>query len=181
VFDRREMARIHEALVRRRAGSQRVEEGCIGGQDGTLFPDGPLDRRDGMNRTKPIVLSFASGLAWATIAYYVVYSVSGTRMSTSHITERLSGGILVSPLIGVLIGLVSRGFSRLGRSGRIAAALADLYLAAFLFLWAAGIDPLRGILLGLTFTGYFLLLWPLSYANHVLIATAWKPAGQPEV
>ena len=26
----------------------------------------------------------------------------------------------------------------------------------------------RGILLGLTFSGYFLLLWPLSYANHVL-------------
>src|SRR5579864_9456349 len=97
----------------------------------------PLDRGDGMNRTKPIVLSFASGLAWATIAYYVAYAVSGTRMSTSHRTEMLSGGILVSPLIGVLIGLVSRGFSRLGRSGRIAAALADLYVAAFVFLWAA--------------------------------------------
>jgi hypothetical protein len=133
-----------------------------------------------MNRTKPILLSFASGFAWVVIAYYVAYSVSRTGMSTSHVTGMLSGGILVSPLIGVLIGLVSRGFSRLGRSGRIVAALGDLYFAAFLFLWAAGIDPLRGILLGLTFTGYFLVLWPLSYANHVLIARAWKPAGQPE-
>jgi hypothetical protein len=92
----------------------------------------------------------------------------------------LSGGILVSPLIGVLIGLVSRGFLNLGRSGRIVAALGDLYVAAFLFLWATGVDPVRGILFGLTFTGYILVLWPLSYANHVLIARAWQAPGHPD-
>jgi hypothetical protein len=51
-------------------------------------------------------------------------------------------------------------------------ALGDLYLGAFLFLWAAGVDPFRGVLLGLTFTGSFLVLWPLSYLNHVLVAKA---------
>ena len=76
------------------------------------------------------------------IAYDVALSVSGIGTTTSHVAEMLSGGILASPLIGVMIGLVSRGFSRLGRSGRIVAALSDLYFAAFLFLWAAGIDPL---------------------------------------
>ncbi len=55
-------------------------------------------------------------------------------------------------------------------------ALGDLYLGAFLFLWAAGIDPVRGVLLGLTFTGYFLVLWPLSYLNHALVARAWNAA-----
>jgi hypothetical protein len=60
------------------------------------------------------------------------------------------------------------------------AALGDLYFAAFLFLWAAGVDPLRGILFGLTFSGYFLVLGSLSYANHVLIARAWNPANGAE-
>lgn len=59
-------------------------------------------------------------------------------------------------------------------------ALGDLYFGAFLFLWAAGIDPLRGILLGLTFSGCFLVLWPLSYLNHTLVARAWKRPGQAE-
>ena len=60
------------------------------------------------------------------------------------------------------------------------AALGDLYFAAFLFLWAAGVDPARGVLFGLTFVGYLLVLWPLSYANHVLIARAWKAPGHAE-
>src|SRR5258706_15634036 len=90
-----------------------------------------LARRGGMNRAKPILLSFASGVIWAMIALYVVSSISRPGWRTSHAAEMLSGGILVSPLIGVMIGLVSRGFSRLGRSGRVVAALGDLYLAAF--------------------------------------------------
>jgi hypothetical protein len=132
-----------------------------------------------MNRAKPILLSCASGLIWSLIAYYVASRVSRTGTTTSHLAERLSGGILVSPLIGIMIGIVSRGFSRLGRTGRIAAALGDLYLAAIVFLWGASLDAIRGILIGLTFSGYFLLLWPLSYANHVLIARAWNPPALP--
>jgi hypothetical protein len=125
-----------------------------------------------MKRAIPFFVSCASGLAWAVVAYYVAYSLSGPR--TTFATRLLSGGILAAPLIGGLIGIVSREFSRLGRPGRIVMALGDLYLGAFLFLWAAGIDPFRGILLGLTFTGYFLVLWPLSYLNHALVARAWN-------
>lgn len=52
-------------------------------------------------------------------------------------------------------------------------ALADLYFGAFLFLWATDIPPLVGLVFGLTLSGYFVVLWPLSYLNHTLIAVAW--------
>jgi hypothetical protein len=122
----------------------------------------------------PILVSCASGVVWAIIASFVAYFLSGP--STTFAGRMLSGGILAAPAIGVLIGIVSRGFLRLGRSSRIVVALGDLYLGAFLFLWTAGIEPLRGILLGLTFTGYFLVLWPLSYLNHALVAKMWNAA-----
>ena len=69
-------------------------------------------------------------------------------------------------------------------------ALAALYLAAALFGLAVGVADLvlldapgrrpiavvlqsvQGVLWGLTFTGYVLLLGPLSYANHALVARA---------
>jgi hypothetical protein len=39
------------------------------------------------------------------------------------------------------------------------------------------LDPVMGAFFGLTYTGYFLLLWPLSYVNHALVARAWKEGG----
>jgi len=38
-------------------------------------------------------------------------------------------------------------------------------LAGWAFVW------------GLTFTGYFLVLWPLAYLNHSVVARAWSEAG----
>ena len=108
-----------------------------------------------MKRAIPFFVSCASGLVWVLIPYYAAYSLSGPR--TTFATRLLSGGILTAPLIGLLIGIVSREFSRLGRSGRIVMALGDLYLGAFLFLWAAGIDPFRGIFLGRRSPGYFVV------------------------
>ena len=106
-----------------------------------------------------------------------------------------SGGLIAAPLIGILVGSLSRKFYRLGRAARIAFALANLCLAVWLFLTAASVvrmlsgeivwarafqalvsDPILGALLGLTYTGYILVLWPLSYANHVLIARAFDDA-----
>ena len=69
-------------------------------------------------------------------------------------------------------------------------ALANLYLAVWLFLmatsavklvvgeigWSRGFEafvsgPIVGALLGLTYTGFVLLLWPLSwYVNHTLVS-----------
>jgi hypothetical protein len=127
-----------------------------------------------MNRARPFLLSFASGMVWSLLAYWLARSLTGTRATTSpHLATLLSGGMLASPLIGVLIGSVSRGFSRLGLRLRVLVALADLYFGAFLFLWATGIPPLVGLVFGLTLSGYFVVLWPLSYLNHTLIAAAW--------
>ena len=57
-------------------------------------------------------------------------------------------------------------------------ALADLYFGALLFLWATGIPAFVGLLFGLTLSGSFVVLWPLSYLNHTLIAAAWT-GGHP--
>ena len=117
-------------------------------------------------------------MVWSLLAYWLARSLAGTRATTSpHLARLLSGGMLASPLIGVLIGSVSRGFSRLGRPARVLVALADLYFGAFLFLWATGIPLLVGLVLGLTLSGSFLVLWPLSYINHTLIAKAWTGAA----
>ena len=93
------------------------------------------------------------------------------------------------------MGSLSRKFSRLGHSARIAVALANLYLAVWLFLMASNVvgllvgevpwsrrfealvsDPIVGTLLGLTYTGFVLLMWPVSYVNHALVGRAWNQA-----
>ena len=132
------------------------------------------------------------------IGYVIANSLAPIRSSTAEVGRMFLGGLLAAPFIGLLIGLISRQFTSLGRSSRVVIALADLYLATWLFLLAAGIarlfvefsglvqqlafrslivDPAVGALLGLTYTGYVLVLWPLSYANHVLVARAWKAAN----
>jgi len=88
---------------------------------------------------------------------------------------------------------MSRGFLAYGRVRQALVALGHLYLATYLFLLATGLwrvasaawvgaepmaarllvrDPLLGTVLGLTYTGYVLVLWPLSYLNHRLVAAA---------
>lgn len=146
-------------------------------------------------RTKPALYSILSGCAWAIVACLVAYSVAPIRSGAAEIGRSFIGGVLAAPVIGLLIGVISRKFMSLGQPGRLAVALADLYVAAWLFLLAAGIarwfmefsgslqplafralvvDPVMGAVLGLTYTGYVLLLWPLSYANHLLVARAWN-------
>ena len=104
-----------------------------------------------------------------------------------------AGGLVAAPLIGVLVGVLSRNFSKHGRPARITVALANLYLAVWLFLMAASVvrlllveversrafeaivsGPIVGALLGLTYTGFVLLLWPLSYVNHTVVGRAWN-------
>ena len=110
------------------------------------------------------------------------------------------GGMLASPVIGVLVGLVVERLHGLSTPSRVVVSLADLYLAACLFGIAVGVyDLLTGInagpgwqripsavviqdvlavLWGLTFTGYLLFLWPLSYANHVLVWNLARGKGR---
>jgi len=111
----------------------------------------------------------------------------------------VAGGIVAAPLIGLLVGYIARRFSFLSRRQQIWVALLDLYLATYLFLLATGagqvandlivrgrveelrraivVDPFLGTLLGLTYTGFVLVLFPLSYFNHLLIGKMWERAG----
>src|SRR5687767_13460402 len=102
--------------------NQRVEPTRLSTMSqGARLIRGRLARRGRMKRAIPFFVSCASGLVWAIIAYYVAYSLSGTR--TAFAAGVLSGGMMAAPLIGVLIGIISREFSRIGRSGRIVMAL----------------------------------------------------------
>jgi hypothetical protein len=147
---------------------------------------------------KPFFWSLASGFVWigvASVIAYIVSPVSPIHTTPFDAARPFAGGIVAAPVIGLLVGHIARRFSSLSRPQRIWVALADLYLATYLFLLAAGIgdvvrglvarshvetvqrllvvDPLLGTLLGLTYTGFVVVLFPLSYFNHVLIGKAW--------
>ena len=147
-----------------------------------------------MHKTaKPIAYSLISGCIWAVIGFAIGWSVSPDHSTPSEVVRTFSGGLVAAPVIGVLVGLLSRHFSGLGRPAKIAVALANLYLAVWLFLVAANVvqllagevgwstgsqalvsGPIVGAFLGLTYTGFVLLLGPLSYVNHALVGQAWK-------
>lgn len=95
---------------------------------------------------------------------------------------------MAAPLIGVVVGwLTQHGFENTTGSRRGLVALISLYLGAALFGLAIGIgevlapggtdraplevlvEPLLGVLWGITFTGFVLFLWPLSYGTHLLL------------
>jgi hypothetical protein len=134
----------------------------------------------------PRVLSLISGCVWAGIAWFLL---------DQRINPAITAGILISPLIGITVGSFSRHFGERRPSMRAAVALFTLYFAAALFGSIGGIvdfafgtgsqDILSAILAsvffvswGLTFTGYFLILWPLAYINHSLISRAWLIASR---
>src|SRR3954470_16348488 len=115
-----------------------------------------------------IRLSAASGLAWALIAWFIGYRAFG---------YRIWGGIVIAPLIGILIGRLSRPMHTKPRWVQIAGSLFYLYAAAMCFaigmavfsptfgsrnerFSAALIGTVLAVLWGLTFGGYALVLWP---------------------
>ena len=130
-------------------------------------------------------LSALSGCGWGLIAYFIGHAAFG---------HGIWGGIVAAPLIGVLMGHVSKSIEGKSRLDQIAASLFDLYLAAMCFAVAAAVFEfacgprhmpastmlIRDILVvlwGLTFTGYFLVLWPLSFFNHRLVWRARITGG----
>jgi hypothetical protein len=144
--------------------------------------------------SKPVLWSFASGCIWIGVAISIAYAVSPIHTAPLDAALAFAGGIVAAPAIGALIGYIARRFNRLNFDLRLLVALADLYLATYLFQLATGmgqvfaqllrgravelyrflvVDPLLGTLLGLTYTGLVLALFPLSYFNHVLIGKAW--------
>ena len=126
-------------------------------------------------------LSAASGLVWGLIACFIGHRPFG---------YRVWGGLIVAPLIGLLIGRMSRRLSTQPRIFQVLASLFQLYLAGSCFAVAMGLTALvveerpaapyatllqhfLVVLWGLTFGGYVLVLWPLSYVNHRLV---WRAA-----
>jgi len=130
-------------------------------------------------------LSALSGCGWAVVAYFIGHAAFG---------HGIWGGIVAAPLIGVLIGHLSKSIGAKSRPVQIVASLFDLYLAAMCFAVAAAVFEfaygprhmpasamlIRDILVvlwGLTLTGYFLVLWPLSFFNHRLVWRADAAGG----
>jgi hypothetical protein len=136
-------------------------------------------------------LSAASGLMWALIAWFIGYRAFG---------HRIWGGIVVAPLIGILIGRMSWPMHNKPRWVQIAGSLFYLYVAASCFaigmalfspvlrppnvrFSAALMEHVFAVLWGLTFGGYALVLWPLSFFNHRLVwqADAGQIPAPPEI
>jgi hypothetical protein len=130
-------------------------------------------------------LSALSGCGWGLIAFFIGHAAFG---------HGIWGGIVAAPLIGVLIGHLSKSIESKSRLDQIVASLFDLYLAAicfavatamFDFVWgprhvpfsAVLMQHVLGVLWGLTLTGYFLVLWPLSFFNHRLVWRARAAGG----
>ena len=144
--------------------------------------------------SKPLLWSSASGCLWIGVAISVAYAVSPIQSTLLDAALTFAGGIVASPAIGALVGYIARRFNRLNFDGRLLVALGDLYFATYLFLLATGmgqvfaqllkgrgvdlqgllvVGPILGTLMGLTYTGFVLALFPLSYWNHILIGRSW--------
>ena len=144
---------------------------------------------------RPFLWSLASGFAWISVASAIAYAVSSIHSTPVDAARTFAGGVVAAPIIGLLVGHISRRFSHLSRSKRFWLALGDLYLATYLFLLATNVGylvrdwiarrhveplqqylivgPLLGTIFGLTYTGFVIVLLPLSYFNHVLIGKIW--------
>jgi hypothetical protein len=128
---------------------------------------------------------------WALIAWFIGYRAFG---------HRVWGGILIAPLIGILIGRLSWPMHNKPRWVQIAGSLFFLYVAAACFaigmaLFSPVVSPgtvtfsapliemVLAVLWGLTFGGYALALWPLSFFNHRLLwqADAGQIPAPPEI
>jgi hypothetical protein len=136
-------------------------------------------------------LSAASGLAWALIAWFIGYRAFG---------YRIWGGIIMAPLIGIVIGRLSRPMHNKPRWVQIAGSLFYLYVAASCFAIGMAVSSLAlgprnvrfsatliehvlAVLWGLTVGRYALVLWPLSFFNHRLVwqADAGRLPAPPEI
>lgn len=143
-----------------------------------------------MSLRRTVLISAGSGCAWGAIAYL---------LAGRNVGKGIWGGVLASPFIGMLVGLTAARLRKPTGSWRAFVSLVGLYGATCLFGLAVGVGDLAtgvnrgegwyripgvvitqsalGFLWGLTFMGYIVVLWPLSYLNHWLI---WKQSDARE-
>jgi hypothetical protein len=170
-------------------GAPATIDGCRVGPKATMPNYGELINIPSLSAT--VRLSAASGLMWALIAWFIGYRAFG---------NRIWGGIIMAPLIGILIGRLSWPIHNKPWWVQIAGSLFYLYVAAACFaITMAVFSPVLGpgnvkfsatliehvlaVLWGLTVGGYALVLWPMSFFNHRLVwqADAGQVSAPPEV
>ena len=131
-------------------------------------------------------LSAACGLLWGLLGYYLL----------ENSRQGLTQALLLWPVIGVLIGRVARPAAARGALAHAWISLRDLYLAVTLFAVAEWTSVAFGpvaphhwppsrlgttvviMLWGLTFLGFVVILWPLSYVTHRLVWWAGEGRGE---
>lgn len=127
---------------------------------------------------KYLVFAALSGCVWAGIALVLGAEAMG---------PIVWGGVFASPLIGVMAAYIFRFARTWTLVARIGFAVITLYLAVAAFGLAAGlydalvrdlpnrigwavvVQAILASLWGITFTGFVLFLWPLSFLNHSLV------------
>jgi hypothetical protein len=149
-------------------------------------PPRQLNRyRAGPKMKKYCLFAALSGCAWAIIAYVLSYGMFNA--------NTVIGGIVISPLIGLVIGLVFLPAYRLPKFVQFALSLVSLYFAVALFGLGVGVyDAARDVpdrigttevvlqtviasWFGVTM-GYVLVLWPLAFLNHRLLHRVYPDA-----
>jgi hypothetical protein len=125
-----------------------------------------------------VVFGLLSGCGWSVVAFVLSFGVFG---------GAITGGFAVSPLIGVLIAAAYRPAAKFPNWVQALLYLSSLYVAVALFGTAVGVyDALLLVpnrasveviwqmvitaVLGITITGYALILWPLAFLNHRLLS-----------
>lgn len=122
------------------------------------------------------VLAAISGTGWGALVMWMF----------PEVRETMWLGVLASPLIGLLIGVIIKPFSDSDWQAGFALSLVGLYVAIGLFAtvgavgYAARTDawsrmPLMAVgralemWWGVTLSGLVFLFWPLSFANHAVL------------
>lgn len=135
-----------------------------------------------MSTLSRLIIYAKVGCGWGVIGFLIGYFNPGSSL--------LWGGALISPLIGVIIGFSFELIDRRGKTARIFLALISLYLAVVLFGLGMGCADLCRDIAGrrslavimqgpsaavwyITFAGWVLILWPLTYATHTYLGR-WR-------
>jgi hypothetical protein len=141
-----------------------------------------------MHPRNVMIRSAISGAIWSGIAILLMMAAGGRFDEVGRIAWGLRGGIVAAPFIGIAVGACWRAFRDSGLGRQIVISLATLYIAAFLFMLAAGLtafaagelrhgslsrvffDSWNAAIAGLTWTGFVLVVGPLAFLNHLWVA-----------
>ena len=150
-----------------------------------------------MTQNNPYWMSMGSGCLWALFGLAVGVTLqSGPGSSARQAAFSFTGGMIASPLIGLLMGQVSRLFPYVEVGIRIIIAGASLYAASVLFVMARLLSS--GLFhptqppfwfnfwttsFGAATFGFEMscvVLWPAAYLNHTVISKAWARRSNRE-